>query len=85
MVFGQVPLREMRDWEWAARLAEAGVQRLEFATDVRRDEFEEFLTGVVTRLNLVAIESAEQSGMGGYRSARVSVAPFFVISSKSDS
>jgi putative nucleotidyltransferase with HDIG domain len=60
VVFGQVPLREMRDWEWATRLAEAGVQRLEFAADVTRDDFEEFLEGVVTRLNMVFVESAEQ-------------------------
>jgi putative nucleotidyltransferase with HDIG domain len=59
VVFGHHPLREMRDWEWAARLAAAGVQRLEFAADVTRDDFEQFLDGVVARLTLSAIESAE--------------------------
>jgi len=59
VVFGHHPLRDMRDWEWAARLAAAGVQRLEFAADVTRDDFEQFLDGVVARLTLTAIESAE--------------------------
>jgi putative nucleotidyltransferase with HDIG domain len=60
VVYGQAPLREMRDWEWAHRLAAAGVQRLEFAADVSREEFEEFLEGVLGHLNLVAIDTAEQ-------------------------
>ena len=59
VVYGQRPLREMRDWEWATRLAAAGVQRLEFAADVSRDDFEDFLDGVVARLTLSAMESAE--------------------------
>ena len=28
VVYGQHPLREMRDWEWAARLAAAGVHEV---------------------------------------------------------
>jgi putative nucleotidyltransferase with HDIG domain len=59
VVYGQRPLREMREWEWAARLAAAGVQRLEFAADVSRDDFESFLESVVARLTLSAIESVE--------------------------
>jgi putative nucleotidyltransferase with HDIG domain len=59
VVYGQHALREMRDWEWAARLAAAGVQRLEFAADVSRDDFEVFLESVVARLTLSAIDSAE--------------------------
>jgi putative nucleotidyltransferase with HDIG domain len=59
VVYGHHPLREMRDWEWAARLAAAGVQRLEFAAEVSRDDFEQFLDGVVARLTVSSIESAE--------------------------
>ena len=70
VVYGAKPLREMRDWEWAARLAEAGVQRLEFAADVSRDDFEEFLDGVVACLNLVMMESAEVRPAGQRRSIR---------------
>ena len=59
IVYGQRPLREMRDWEWAERLASAGVQRLEFAADVSREDFEDFLDSVVARLSLSAVESVE--------------------------
>ena len=58
-VYGQYALREMRDWEWASRLANAGVQRLEFERDVTREEFEDFLEQVLARLTLSAIESSE--------------------------
>jgi putative nucleotidyltransferase with HDIG domain len=58
-VYGQLSLREMRDWEWASRLANAGVQRLEFESDVTRDEYEEFLDEVLARLALTAIDTSE--------------------------
>jgi len=62
VVYGQLPLREMRDWEWGARLAAAGVQRLEFATDVTREEFEAFLEGIVSRLALPMDSSQSRPG-----------------------
>jgi putative nucleotidyltransferase with HDIG domain len=68
VVYGHHPLREMRDWEWAARLAAAGVQRLEFAADVSREEFEIFLEGVVARLSISVIDSA-QARPGGARAS----------------
>ena len=58
-VYGQISLRDLRDWEWAARLGDAGVQRLEFEPDVTREEYEDFLEQVLARLTLTAIESAE--------------------------
>jgi putative nucleotidyltransferase with HDIG domain len=58
-VYGQLSLRDLRDWEWAARLGDAGIQRLEFEPDVTRDEYEEFLEQVLARLTLTAIDSAE--------------------------
>lgn len=58
-VYGQISLRDLRDWEWATRLGDAGVQRLEFEPTVTRDEYEEFLEQVLARLTLTAIESAE--------------------------
>ena len=71
VVYGHRPLREMRDWEWAARLAAAGVQRLEFAADVSRDDFEQFLEGVVARITVSMIDSAEaRPGAGGATSIR---------------
>jgi putative nucleotidyltransferase with HDIG domain len=71
VVYGHHPLREMRDWEWAARLAAAGVQRLEFAADVSRDDFEQFLEGVVARLTLSAIDSAEARPASGRPSGAI--------------
>src|SRR5678816_1841843 len=68
VVYGQHPLREMRDWEWGARLAGAGVQRLEFATDVTREDFEGFLEGIVSRLALPMLDSS-QMRPGGARAS----------------
>jgi len=64
VVYGQRPLRDMRDWEWGARLAAAGVQRLEFATDVTRDEFEAFVEGIVSRLALPMSDSSQMRPAG---------------------
>ena len=58
-VYGQLSLRDMSDWEWAARLANAGVQRLEFDAQVGREEFEAFLEEVLARLTLAAVDTAE--------------------------
>ena len=58
-VYRNVSMREMRDWEWAGRLANAGVQRLEFEAEVTRDEYEDFLDQVLARLTLSAIDTSE--------------------------
>lgn len=58
-VYRNVAMREMRDWEWAGRLANAGVQRLEFADAVPREEFEDFLEQVLARLTLSMIDTSE--------------------------
>jgi putative nucleotidyltransferase with HDIG domain len=51
VIYGQAALRELKEWDWGQRLAEAGVQRLEFAKDTGRDEYEAFLSEVLSRLN----------------------------------
>jgi putative nucleotidyltransferase with HDIG domain len=62
VIYGQVALRELRDWDWGLRLANAGVQRLEFPAAVTRDEFEGFLDEVLARVSLLAAsESATRS------------------------
>ncbi|HET7630883.1 MAG TPA: HD domain-containing phosphohydrolase [Gemmatimonadaceae bacterium] len=58
-VYRSVGLREMADWEWAGRLANAGVQRLEFAEDVPREEYEDFLEQVLARLTISTIDTSE--------------------------
>ena len=61
VVLGQRPLRELRGWDWSQRLASAGIQRLQFESEVTREEFEGFMTEVLARLTL----SALQQGGGG--------------------
>ena len=71
VVYGQHPLREMRDWEWAARLAAAGVQRLEFAADVTREDFESFLEGIVSQLALPMLDGGHPRGPGARGSGAI--------------
>src|SRR2546427_9223092 len=59
IVFGNLPVRELKAWDWSHRLAQAGIQRLEFADRVSRDEFEGFLDDVLARLTLSAIDTSE--------------------------
>jgi putative nucleotidyltransferase with HDIG domain len=59
VIFGRMPLREMREWGWSNKLAEAGIQRLEFADHVTRDDFEAFLEDVLSRLTVDGIDTAE--------------------------
>lgn len=61
VVLGQKPLRELRGWDWSNRLAGAGIQRLQFETEVTREEFESFMSEVLARLTL----STLQQGGGG--------------------
>jgi putative nucleotidyltransferase with HDIG domain len=53
VVFGERPLRELKDWPWSARLAEVGIQRLEFLPDLRPEELEGFVAEAMNRLDLV--------------------------------
>ncbi len=61
VIYGQAALRELKDWDWGLRLANAGVQRLEFPPTVTRDEYEGFLDEVLGRISLVAAESSTRS------------------------
>jgi putative nucleotidyltransferase with HDIG domain len=58
-VYGDTALRELGDWDWGTRLAQAGVQRMELATNVTREEYEEFLEEMMARITLSVIDSAE--------------------------
>ena len=59
VIYNDRPLREMRGWDWSRRLAEIGVQRLQFDRTVQRDEIEEFLDMVLARLALTRIDTSE--------------------------
>ncbi len=50
VVYGQTPLREMRGWEWGPRLAELGIERLEFKQSVTRSEVDAFLEELHRRM-----------------------------------
>ena len=75
VVFGRLPLRELKGWDWSARLANAGIQRLEFDAQVTREELEDFLDGVLARLTLRAIDTSEvrQPRLSGIRFGAVGV------------
>ena len=57
IVFGRLPLKDLRAWDWSQRLAQAGIQRLEFADAVTREDFEAFLDELLARLTLSTIDT----------------------------
>ena len=59
VIYRQLAVRELKDWEPGSRLANAGVQRLEFEPQVTREEYEAFLDEVLARVSLSAIDSSE--------------------------
>lgn len=61
VVYGEVALRELGDWDWGQRLANAGVQRVEFQKGTTMGEFELFLDEVLARITLQAIDSSTRS------------------------
>ena len=63
VVFGTLPLREFRDWELNKRLADAGIQRLQFDETATREDLENFLDETMARLTLEAIDTAEARQM----------------------
>ncbi len=63
VVYGNAPLREMRGWEWSPRLAELGIERLEFERNVSQEELDAFLDELHTRIFLRRAGSAEARQM----------------------
>jgi len=59
IVYGDRPLRELRRWNWGAKLARAGIQRLEFTGPVEREDLDHFLETVHARLAGPGVETAE--------------------------
>jgi putative nucleotidyltransferase with HDIG domain len=58
-IYQENALRELGDWEWGTRLAQAGVQRMELDANVTREAYEEFLEEMMARITLSFIDSAE--------------------------
>lgn len=59
VVYGGDTLRDLKEWDWGYRLADAGIQRLEFERKVSRDEFESFLHEILARVTLSAVTTSE--------------------------
>ncbi|MGH7629966.1 MAG: HD-GYP domain-containing protein [Gemmatimonadales bacterium] len=64
VLFGSDQLHELAGWEWGPRLAEVGVERLEFAGPVTTDELERFLDHLASRLGWRSTETCEIWQMG---------------------
>ena len=69
VVYGRVALRELKDWDWSARLSNAGVQRLEFPEVVSRDDYERFLDEILARLTLSSIDTTQMRPSTGRQTA----------------
>ena len=52
-------LRELKGWDWATRLADLGIERLEIDPGVTRDDFEQFLRDTFQRSRGEALDTAE--------------------------
>ena len=59
IVYGQLALRELKDWEWGLRLGNAGIQRIELVDRVGREEYEAFLESVLARLAGAPLDTSE--------------------------
>ena len=74
VVFGQLPLPEMRQWPWGRRLAEVGVQRLELDPGASREDFESFLNAMLGLLKLPGMDMGRGTRQpAGIRYGAVSV------------
>jgi putative nucleotidyltransferase with HDIG domain len=76
VLHGRDLLRALENWEWSARLAAAGIERLEVTGPVEADHFARFLSQAASVLGLRAEARAElwQAGATTIRFGRVRVA-----------
>lgn len=63
VVYERRVVRELKEWDWAARLAALGIERLEIDTTVTRDDYEQFLRDTFQRSRGEKADSAEVSYM----------------------
>jgi putative nucleotidyltransferase with HDIG domain len=64
VLFGQELLHDLAGWEWGARLAAAGIERLEFIGPVTAEELERFLDHLASRFGWRSTETCEVWQMG---------------------
>jgi putative nucleotidyltransferase with HDIG domain len=63
VLYRQQALRDFKAWDWARRLARAGVQRVEFDREVKRDDLSDFLNEVNRRISAGGEDSSEAREM----------------------
>jgi hypothetical protein len=75
VIFGRQVVRELAGWEWGARLAAAGIQRVEFLDGVERDEYAGWLSDLLQRIagEIPASAEARQLYPGRIRYGAVEV------------
>jgi putative nucleotidyltransferase with HDIG domain len=75
VLFGRELLPELENWEWSARLAQGGIERLEVTGPVEPDHFERFLSHAAAILGLRPGGGADlwQAGSSTIRFGRVRV------------
>jgi putative nucleotidyltransferase with HDIG domain len=59
VVFERRVLRELKEWDWASRLAAMGIERLEVDNTVTRDDYEQFLRDTFQRSRGETMDTAE--------------------------
>lgn len=59
VVFERRVLRELKEWDWATRLAAMGIERLEIEATVTRDDYEGFLRDTFQRSRGEVLDTAE--------------------------
>ena len=62
VVHGVLPLPELRNWQWAARLVSAGVEELEVTGEVEVGELEALLATLLARIYGNAADGAADDG-----------------------
>lgn len=71
VIYGYDAIRELRDWEWATRLSDMGVQRIEVLGDVSVDDFAMFIEDMHARM-MASATSASVNGAAGTTDLRPS-------------
>lgn len=80
VVYGQQAIRDLTDWEWAAKLANVGVQRLEFADIITREDYVAFLEDVLARMSAFsAVAAANAASIPGPRGGGASSIRFGAV------
>jgi HD-GYP domain-containing protein (c-di-GMP phosphodiesterase class II) len=59
VIFERRVMRELKGWDWATRLADLGIERLEVDPGVTRDDYEQFLRDTFQRSRGEAMDTAE--------------------------